>query len=180
MDAHTTAGEPQRRGYWYDEEEDDSAITMLAAVRRLRQADHDLRRRISAGMDMNTTDLEALRHVIAHEAAEDPLTLLRLARLLGISGASTSKLLDRLTRSGHLRRTPHPTDRRALVVLATDHAHEQVRDRLATMHDRMLEAAQQVPPDSRRAVAEFLDALTEQIDEQSVPEPLTPAPRGRR
>jgi len=177
MDARTIAGSPPGAGYWYDDEGDASAVAMLAAVRRLRHADHEMRRRISAGMDMNTTDLEALRHVIAHESVEDPLTLLRLARLLGISGASTTKLLDRLSRSGHLRRAPHPTDRRALVVRATDHAHEEVRDRLAVMHERMLEVAQQVPLHSRRAVAEFLDALAEHLDEQAAPDPLTPAPR---
>jgi DNA-binding MarR family transcriptional regulator len=159
-------------GYWY--ERDDSAVELLTAVRSFRRADQDLRRRMSAGMDMNTTDLAALRHVIAHELADDPVTPLALAHHLGISGASTSKLLDRLTASGHLDRVPHPRDGRSRIVVATDHAHEQVRDRLSRMHQRMLEIAQDVPPSSRRDAVEFLHALAEQLDSESSPEELTP------
>ena len=172
-------------GYWYPEH--DSAIDLLAALRTYQAAHGDMRRRTSAGMDMNMTDLAALRHVIAHERHEEPLTPLGLARLLRISGASSSKLLDRLTASGHLQRVPNPNDRRSSVVVATDQGHTQVRERLDGLHARMQEAAEQVPEEVRGEVAAFLRRIAAVLDAESTSDaPLpsversSPAPAPRR
>lgn len=161
-DAPVEADEALGDGYWYPEA--DSATALLSALRRFRAADHDMRRRMSSDMDMNTTDLAALRHVITHELRGDPITPVRLAQLLDISGASTSKLLDRLTASGHLARAPHPRDRRSRIVVATDAGHAEVRERLGRMHRRMLEIAQDVPEPARRAAADFLLAMAEHLE----------------
>ena len=158
--------------YWYDG--NDSATTLLSALRTFRMADQELRRRMSDGMDMNTTDLSALRFVIARELGGDPVTPLRLADHLHISGASTSKLLDRLTASGHLQRIPHPHDGRSRIVIATAHAHSQVRARLGHLHDRMFEIAQQVPAPARPTLIAFLIAMAEQLDSEATPPELTP------
>lgn len=157
--------------YWYDEE--GSAVALLSAVRRFCGADHEMRRRMAVGMDMNTTDLAALRVVIAHEKADDPVTPLRLARHLGISGASTSKLLDRLTGSGHVERAPNPRDRRSSIVRAADHARLQVRERLGGMHERMLEIAQEVPAPARPVVIDFLLAMAQQLEAEASSGALT-------
>lgn len=170
----TPAGRDEERigRYWYGAE--DSAVTLLSSLRAFRVADQELRRRMSEGMDMNTTDLAALRFVIAQELSDDPTTPLRLAQNLRISGASTSKLLDRLTASGHLLRVPHPQDGRSRIVIATDHAHAQVRERLGRMHERMLEIAQQVPAPARAAAIRFLLAMAEELDSEATPPELTP------
>ncbi|ATG50161.1 MarR family transcriptional regulator [Brachybacterium vulturis] len=163
-DAHT---------YWYGDA--DSAVELLSATRRFRRADHEMRRRMSAGMGMNMTDLAALRCVIAHELAGDPVTPLRLAQQLEISGASTSKLLDRLTASGHLERAPHPRDGRSRIVVATDHAHSQVRERLSGMHEQMLEIARAVPASARPAAIDFLQAMADHLETEAPPQELTPS-----
>jgi DNA-binding MarR family transcriptional regulator len=170
-----------RGSYWFGEE--DSAVELLAALRDFQSSHGALRRRMSAEMAMNTTDLAALRHAIAHEGRDEPLTPLGLARLLRISGASTSKLLDRLTASGHLLRVPHPRDGRSSVVIATAHGHAEVRSRLGGMHERMLGAAREVPEGARREAAAFLRAMARVLDEESTQAaPLVvdedPAPRG--
>src|SRR5688572_998841 len=115
-----------------------------------------MRVRASRDMDMNLTDLRALQHVIAREQSDDPVTPRSLASALGISTASTTKLLDRLCASGHLERLPHPSDRRSVVVVASPHAHVEVQERLGRMHDRMLAIAEAVPPSGRAAVHDFL------------------------
>ena len=108
---------------------------------------------------------------------EEPLTPLGLARLLRISGASTSKLLDRLTDSGHLERVPNPHDGRSSVVVATAHGHEQVRARLAGMHERMLATAQELPVQARQEAAAFLRGIARALDAEGIStSPLTPAP----
>ena len=170
-----TPSGPQEQGgaYWYGG--DDSAVALLSALRSFRMADQDLRRRMSEGMDMNTTDLAALRFVIARELGGEPVTPRGLAEHLHISGPSISKLLDRLTASGHLRRAPHPVDGRSRIVFATDHAHSQVRERLSRMHERMLEIARQVPEESRTAAIAFLEAMAAHLDSEAVPAQLTPS-----
>ena len=175
-EATAEAGGEHPVGYWYPEH--DSAIDVLTALRTYQAAHGDMRRRMSAGMDMNTTDLAALRHVITHERHGEPLTPLGLARLLRISGASSSKLLDRLTASGHLQRVPNPHDRRSSVVVATEHGHTEVRERLDGLHARMQEAAEQVPEEARGEVAAFLRRIAGVLDAEITSDPpLSPVTR---
>lgn len=157
--------------YWY---EDADVRTVLEALRRFRRADQTMRRRVSAAMDMNVSDLQALQLVIAAEGAGQSVSPRDLSAHLGISTASTTALLDRLTASGHLERSPHPTDRRGVVVRATCHAHSEVRERLERMHRRMAEIAAQVPAEARPALVAFLEAISDQLDAEEVA-PLTPA-----
>jgi DNA-binding MarR family transcriptional regulator len=151
--------------YWYADDEDPEPRRLLEALRAFRRADEAMRVRVSRDMDMNLTDLRALQHVIARERAGDPATPRSLATALGISTASTTKLLDRLSRSGHLERRPNDDDRRSVVVVASPEAHTEVRERLARMHERMLEAARAVPAHARPAVREFLLAMAAQLEE---------------
>ncbi|MDM7853493.1 MarR family winged helix-turn-helix transcriptional regulator [Cellulomonas alba] len=162
--------------FWYANEPD--VRDLLQAVRRFRRVDEEMRRRISAGMDMNLTDLRALQYVIAAEESGETVQQHDLARYLGISTASTTKLLDRLTASGHLVRAPHPRDGRSVVVTSTDHARSEIRERLGRMHARMAEIARDVPVEARAAVREFLDALSDQIAEEGHVAPLSPRPHG--
>ncbi|MGP5931149.1 MarR family winged helix-turn-helix transcriptional regulator [Corynebacterium glyciniphilum] len=145
--------------YWYDGS--DPAVALLHAIRRFRAADQEMRRRIGSDMGLNSTDTEAVRHIIAGERRGDPLTAKRLSETLHISTAATAKLLNRLTESGHVRRAPHPDDRRSVIIVATDLSHEEVEDWLSPMHEKMLQAAHNVPAGDRRSVIEFLDALVE-------------------
>ncbi|RBP62195.1 MarR family transcriptional regulator [Brevibacterium sanguinis] len=154
--------DPPPGGYWYEGTED--AVGLLAAVRRFRRADQRMRRRMESDMDVNATDVEALRHIIASTRAGIPLTARELAAHLGISTASTTKLLDRLSGSGHVERTPHPSDRRSVIVTVTEHTHREVAAELGGMHESMLEIARTVPVESRQAVIDFLDALADCVD----------------
>lgn len=147
--------------YWYDAT--DPAVALLHAVRRFRRADQEMRRHLGVDMGINATDTEAVRHVIACERAGTPVTARGLADALHISTAATAKLLNRLTESGHVRRAPHPHDRRSVVIVATDHAHEEVDDWLSPMHEKMMQAAHAVPSGDRQAIIRFLDALTDSV-----------------
>ncbi|UJP39128.1 MarR family transcriptional regulator [Cellulomonas palmilytica] len=165
--------------YWYGD--DASAAQLLEAVRAFRRADVSMRRRTAAGMAMNETDMRALQVVIARELAGRCTSPHHLATALEISTASTTKLLDRLTASGHLVREAHPTDRRGVVVRATPHAHDEVHERLAGMHARMAEVADAVPRAARPAVVAFLRGVAAVLDDESGIAPLstTPGEAGR-
>lgn len=148
--------------YWFDDS--DSVVEILHALRRFRQSDQAMRRRMSVDMGMNETDMQALQHVVISTSNGEHATPRALATFLGISSASTTKLLDRLSASGFLERHPHPTDRRGLVITATQHAHEELRSRMTGMHSRLRELAAAVPPGSRQAVVDFLTSVSDHLE----------------
>lgn len=161
MDSEHTAGEPS--GYWYS---DHAVMDLLGALRRFRRADERMRRRVSADLGVNPLDLRALQLVIAGERSGSPVSPGEISTQLGISTAATTKLVDRLVGSGHVKRTPHPHDRRSVVLGATAHAHRSLRRRMGAVHERMGEAAAAVPPECRAAVAEFLTSMALLMEEQ--------------
>jgi DNA-binding MarR family transcriptional regulator len=140
---------------------------LLGAVRDLVAADRRMRLSLSTRMQMNLHDLQALRHVITSYRRGGHTTPRGLAEELGISTASTTVLVDRLVAQGHLERAPHPTDGRSKTLLPTETALGTVHVELTGAHDRMREAAAQVPAHSRAAVRDFLQTLTEVMLEET-------------
>jgi DNA-binding MarR family transcriptional regulator len=166
MVAVSTTQPPE--GYWYD---GTTSIELLHAVRGFRRADEAMRRRMSADLGVNTLDLRALRLVVAGELSGTPITPHQLGAELNVSSGAMTKLVDRLIRSDHLARTPHPHDRRSVTLTATPHAHRELRARLRGMHDRMALAAAAVPLECRPAVLSFLTAMTQILDDESATVP---------
>lgn len=153
-------------GYWYASAstEGPTAVDVLNALRRYRVAEHAMRRRTRVAMGMGETDLLAVHHLLEAQHAGQVVTAKDLARHLDISSASTSVLLDRLVRSGHVMREGHPSDRRMVVVVATARADREVRATLGAMHSAMLEVARGLDPAELRAVHAFLGRIGEAVD----------------
>lgn len=94
--------------------------------------------------------------VLQHEG---PTTQQALARLCEVTPRNITGLVDALERTGHVRRTPHPTDRRAVLVELTGTATEtmsQMQQDHAEL-DAALVAA--VAPDDRAAVERGIAAI---------------------
>lgn len=158
--------------YWYADSggEVAGALEVLRALRRFRVNDTGMRRRAQADMDMNETDLMAIRHLIRAEAGGKPASPTELTHVLDVSTAATAKLLARLVRSGHIRREPNPLDRRAQVLYATPNAHREVRSTLGASHQRMLEVAEHLTDAERKVVVYFLNEMSKAIaDPDSAP-----------
>src|SRR3712207_6815967 len=113
--------------YWYGADDRLPSAAVLESLREYRAAEAAMRRRTRESMGMGESDLLALRYLLRAEKEQRLVTPKDLADYLGISTASTSVLLNRLEKSGHIVRTPHPTDRRALVVTSTGAADSEVR-----------------------------------------------------
>lgn len=124
-------------------------------------------------MRMGEKDLLAMRLVMRGRARGALLSPKDLADGLEISSASTTTLIDRLEKAGHLERRPHPHDRRALVLVPTAQADHEVREALTDPHRRMLAVARELSDDDRRAVVRFLDAMA-----VAVAPVVPPAPEG--
>lgn len=134
---------------------------LLRAVSDLVAADRSMRRSLSQRMAVGETDLRAVRFVMAAARTGRSVTPHELAEHLEISTASTTAVLDRVCAAGHLERVPHPSDGRSKVLVATEHAYDEVRSHLADTHDRMRAAAGRVPAPARPDVIAFLDDLAQ-------------------
>lgn len=88
-------------------------------------------------LGLGTTDVAALWEV----ARRPGLRPGDLARALGLGVAGTSSVVDKLVRSGFVRRDPDPSDRRSLnlgLTPAGRHAHEWVEEQLDLVVARVL------------------------------------------
>ena len=159
---HDESNPLQQGAYWYDPDNPgvSSAIEVLRAVRRLRVADAAMRHRAQAEMNVNETDLMALRHLIACERQDRVASPKDLSEFLNISSAATAKLLARLSASGHIRREVNPADGRAQRLFATQSSHEEMRDSLAASHEQMMRVALELTGDQRNVVVNFLDSMS--------------------
>ncbi|PMC05389.1 MarR family transcriptional regulator [Microbacterium sp. HSID17254] len=134
-------------------------------LRRYRSAETAMRARTRASMGMNETDLVALRFLLREQKAGRIVRPIDLARMLDISTASTTTLIDRLEKGGHARREPHPTDRRAGIVVPTVSSDDEVRATLGAMHRRMLSLVDDLTDEERVVVMRFLVGMTAAIQE---------------
>ncbi|MBQ3359616.1 MarR family winged helix-turn-helix transcriptional regulator [Microbacterium sp. 22179] len=156
-----------RSGYWYPDAESASTVDVLNLLRRYRSAETAMRARTRSSMRMNETDLVALRFLLREQRAGRIVRSIDIARMLDISTASTTTLIDRLEKGGHVRREAHPTDRRAGIVVPTVSSDEEVRHTLGAMHRRMLSLVDEMSDKERAVVTRFLAGMTSAIEEAS-------------
>lgn len=138
---------------------------VLRTLLDYRAAEEAMRRRTGDSMRMGASDLQALRFLLKAQGEGRIVSGRDLANHLGMTSASVTALLDRLSKSGHVQRTPHPTNRRSNMVTATPGSDEEVRQTLGAMHTRMFEAARSLGGADADVVRAFLAAMTVAVDD---------------
>ena len=168
-------------GYWYGDGDGADArrrraIELLQAFRLYRAAEVAMRRRTRDSMAMGENDLLTLRYLLKAQREDRVVSPAELARYLAVSTASVTAIIDRLEKSDHVRRGPHPSDQRRIVVTPTVDTDDEVRRTLGAMHSRMLEAVIDLSPDETRIVIDTLGRLQAAVDQvEPVPDDA-PAP----
>ncbi|KQZ83329.1 MarR family transcriptional regulator [Microbacterium sp. Root166] len=155
-------------GYWYGTDADARrrrAVELLQAFRLYRASEVAMRRRTRDSMAMGENDLLTLRYLLKAERESRLVSPAELSRYLGVSTASTTAIIDRLQKSNHVERRPHPTDRRSIVVVPTVETDDEVRRTLGAMHKRLLDAVIDMTPDETRIVIDCLERMQHAVDE---------------
>jgi len=137
---------------------------LMAALGRLRDAEERLSDASLRYMKLNQSDMRALHYLIIcanHGAIATPGAI---ASQLHISTASTTKLLDRLERAGHVTRHAHPSDRRALAIAITPETHAAAMETVGRQHAKRFLAAARLTPAERETVMRFLDDMAREIE----------------
>ncbi|WP_460774917.1 MarR family winged helix-turn-helix transcriptional regulator [Microbacterium sp. GXF7504] len=155
-------------GYWYADTDDARrrrAVELLQSFRLYRASEVAMRRRTREAMSMGENDLLVLRYLLKAQREGRFVPPGELARYLGVSTASMTAVVDRLERSGHVRRERHASDRRSIYVIPTRDTDAEVRATLGAMHERMLSAVVDMTPDETRIVMDCLARLQAAVDE---------------
>lgn len=171
--------------YWYSADEEDRrrrAVEVLQAFRVYRAAEIAMRRRTRESMSMGENELLVLRYLLKASGEGRSVSPSELTRYLGVSTASMTAIIDRLEKSGHVTRVPHPSDRRSILVVATAESDREVRATLGKMHERMMAAVIDMTPEESEIVIACLARLQDAVDQVDPhvgdDEPVTPVEVG--
>ena len=93
-------------------------------MERYQASVDDFDREMARLLGVNETDLRCLEILIQDVPEATPRLL---ADRLGLTTGSVTSMLDRLEKAGYLTRSPHPGDRRKLIVRATETAAQRSR-----------------------------------------------------
>lgn len=127
---------------------------MTATLQRFGLERDRMRAALASQAGISGTDLDALEHL----EADGPLTQRQLGERLAFTSGAITMLVDRLEKAGWVRRLPHPSDRRSVLVELSPAAIARSPAPLADFHARIAVIASEIPAEHREAIRGFLAA----------------------
>ncbi len=108
-------------------------------------------------------DIHAINAVVEADRTGATVTPRDLRRLLILSSAAMTSVLDRLEASGHLQRHPSPVDRRQLVLSSTPSARATGREMFDPMVEHMMPVLGEYSEEQIALFEEMIVKLTDAI-----------------
>ena len=94
---------------------------------------------------------------VDHLQAAGELTPGELGEALSLTSGAVTALIDRLERLGWVTRSPHPDDRRSLVLRLTESCHELIETVWVSYTEALADAAADLPAAHRAALVRYLE-----------------------
>lgn len=101
---------------------------------------------------------------LAHLHTDGPLTPTALSGRLQVTSASVTGLLDRLEAGGLARRSPHPTDRRRVLVWISDAGTAAVDPAFTLFEEAIAEASHDCDEAERGRLLRFVTEAADSLD----------------
>lgn len=136
---------------------------VMQALSDLRAAEQVLAEASQRYMRLSLQDMRAIHYLIVARNRGAVITPGMLTAHLRISAASTTKLLNRLERGGHVTRHVHPTDRRAFAIEVAPETEAAAMRSIGRQQAKRFNAAARLSPDERESVIRFLHDMTEEL-----------------
>jgi DNA-binding MarR family transcriptional regulator len=130
------------------------------ALRAVQQAGAEANLELARRLGIGLTDLHAMNHIFSGAV---PIGPVELGQRLGFRSASATALVNRLEHSGHVRRQPHPDDRRRVALVPSEQAAVRTMAAMAPMLAGIEAAAARLSDTERDAVTRFLTAAAEAL-----------------
>lgn len=143
--------------------ESDAIDDAAWAAEELRRAEAHLARRRQSRCGPSDTDRQAWRFVLERSDSGESTTPKQLADHLGITTASTTKLLQRMKAASLLQLRANPDDRRSKLVVPVDRNDDP--DLVDPLTTEIRGIAQSLSGDEARIVASFLRRVVAAVDE---------------
>jgi len=153
-------------GFWYGTDSRVDAVDVLNALRRYRSAETAAQRRAREALGIGENALLALRVLLDAESDGRSVNAKELADRLEITPASTSALVDRLVRSGHVERHADPHDRRGVILTASGGSMRQVLRVIDQLDTRAIEVAEHLPQSEMSVIVSFLEQMARVVDHE--------------
>lgn len=118
---------------------------------------------VSREAAMHRTDMSALAVVMDRARQGERTTPGQLSAELQLSAPATSAVLDRLERLGHVRRVPHETDRRSVIVEITDGALAVGGAMFARLSQEMRPVFEEHPEAELERLTDLVEDLVEAV-----------------
>lgn len=131
----------------------------MLALRRLILAGEQFRHAVAAHFGVGLTETVAMSH-LSHQRG---LTPRELAAQVGLTPSAITTVLDRLEKAGLAERSPHPDDRRKVVVTVTPAG----QDLLDAAQGWLAEALTELDEPSQYAAAVLLTRLATALDDRT-------------
>lgn len=128
----------------------------LAALQELVEISETVPAAVARNAGLSTSELHSLRHLM-----RGPMGPVDLAKLLGVTSAASSGVVDRLCSRGHAERRPHPGDGRRTEVVITDSGRAEVMARMMPMFRGLAEIDRALTDDERAVVERYLRGAIE-------------------
>ncbi|MFE4217289.1 MarR family winged helix-turn-helix transcriptional regulator [Streptomyces sp. NPDC056844] len=149
---------------------DAAGVSQLQAVAvELRRMNSEVNRLIHAfahAQGLHATDVHALGAILD---AETPLTPGRLREHLGLTSGAVTACLDRLERSGHIRRARESTDRRVVHLYYEPVAKAAARSFFMPLAQAAAGACSASEPQELEAALRFLGRMNGELVRMQVP-----------
>jgi len=133
------------------------AEDLAAGLQRFGLERDRMRAALASVGGISATALDALEHL----EADGPLTQRQLGNRLSLTSGAITMLVDRLEAAGWVRRRPHPSDRRYLVVELSQAALDRAPPALVNFHTSVRTLGAKIPNEHREAIRSFLQAAAD-------------------
>ena len=127
----------------------------LSALQELVEVSETVPAVVARQAGLSTSELHSLRHLM-----RGPIGPVDLAKVLGVTSAASSGVVDRLVGHGHAERRSHPEDGRRTEVVITDSGRAEVLARMTPMFESLAALDATLSDDDREVVERYLRGAT--------------------
>ncbi|MEV7428243.1 MULTISPECIES: MarR family winged helix-turn-helix transcriptional regulator [unclassified Nocardioides] len=136
--------------------------SLMQALRDLVEAAVQMRHTVARAAGLGEHEMVALNHLSRREIGPA-----ELARILGVSTAASTGIVDRLAARGHVERRAHAGDRRRTEVHLTDSGRAEVLAHLSPMLRGLRALDEQFDDDEKAVIERYLAGATEALRDVS-------------
>lgn len=142
-----------------------SAWSLVQALREYSEVSERVVERSGSQRGLHRTDMRTLSLLMNRQAEGLVTTPSDLSRILGISSASTTALIDRMVGHGHAERSPSERDRRSVSVTHTDSAAREGRSVFMPIAQHTMRHLAEFSDEEIATAVRVLQAATEAMRE---------------